>query len=334
MTPTREEILKQLARDAGFSLAGIASLSPDPHANGRFADWLAAGMHGDMDYLRRHRPLREDATTLLPDARSAICVALNYYQPQEREQRDMDGSDNRGRFSIYAQSQDYHAVMDGMLADLDRRVRDAFPQAATLACCDTRPVSDRSLAMRAGIAWLGKNTNVISPQFGSWIFLGELLTTLELTPDAPLETLCGKCTRCIDACPTGALDTPFVLDARRCISYLGDGQEDHVVERGRDHRGQRPHDAALARAAGEIRLRGLGRSPQRQAQRQASAAGDGGDRAAAVSADLLRPEHQALSREAAPAARHRAQLYLGAESLAGSGAGGQAPQARQASAAA
>jgi epoxyqueuosine reductase len=132
----------------------------------------------------------------------------------------MDGRDGRGRFSIYVHGEDYHDVMDRMLADLDRRLRAAFPGLQTLACCDTKPVSDRSLALRSGIAWLGKNTNAISPEFGSWVFLGELLTTLDLEPDAPLETLCGKCTRCIDACPTGALDTPFVLDARLCISYL------------------------------------------------------------------------------------------------------------------
>jgi epoxyqueuosine reductase len=110
--------------------------------------------------------------------------------------------------------------MDRMLAELERRLHLVFPGVATRACCDIQPISDRSMALRAGIAWLGKNTNVISPEFGSWIFLGEILTTLELEPDEPLETLCGKCTRCIDACPTGALDTPFVLDARRCISYL------------------------------------------------------------------------------------------------------------------
>ncbi len=217
---TREEIVKNIARDVGFSLSGIAALTPDPRANDAFARWLDAGLNGDMAYLARHRALREDATSLLPGARSAVCVALNYYQDVEREQRTMDGSDGRGRFSVYVHGEDYHAVMSRMLAELERRLHLAFPGVATRACCDIQPVSDRALALRSGIAWLGKNTNVISPAFGSWIFLGEVLTDLDLEPDQPLETLCGKCTRCIDACPTGALDTPFQLDARRCISYL------------------------------------------------------------------------------------------------------------------
>ena len=217
---SREEIVKNIALDVGFSLVGIASVEPHARANDVYANWIAAGMHGDMAYLERHRPLREDAQSLLTGARSAVCVALNYYQDVEREQRSMDGSDGRGRFSVYVHGEDYHAVMSRMLAELERRLKLAFPDAATRACCDIQPISDRSMALRAGIAWLGKNSNVISPKFGSWIFLGEVLTTLDLEADAPLETLCGKCTRCIDACPTGALDTPFVLDARRCISYL------------------------------------------------------------------------------------------------------------------
>ncbi len=220
MNPTREETVKRLAREIGFSLVGIASLEPNLRSNDAFARWLDAGMHGEMSYLERHRPLREDWRSLLPGARSAVCVALNYYHDIEREQQAMDGRDRRGRFSIYVHGEDYHTVMDRMLADLGQRLAARFPGALTLAACDTKPVSDRTLAMRAGIAWLGKNTNVISPEFGSWVFLGEILTTLDLQPDAPLTTLCGKCTKCIDACPTGALDTPFVLDARRCISYL------------------------------------------------------------------------------------------------------------------
>ncbi len=218
--PSAEERVKALALETGFSLCGISRLDPDPHSDAIFSRWLRDGHHGEMRWLERHRTLREDANHVLPGARSAICVGLNYYQSVEREQRDMDVREGHGRFSIYVHGEDYHEVMQRMLRDLDARVRAGFPAAHTRAVCDIHPVSDRALAIGAGIAWLGKNTNVISPQFGSWIFLGALLTDLDLCADEPLETLCAGCRKCIDACPTGALDTPFVLDARRCISYL------------------------------------------------------------------------------------------------------------------
>jgi epoxyqueuosine reductase len=217
---TAEERIKALALASGFSLCGIASVDPDPRSNDIFARWIRDGLHGDMAWLERHRALRADVNHVLPGARTAICVALNYYQDIEREQRSMDARDGRGRFSVYVHGEDYHRVMQRMLGELEARIHAEFPSAQTRAVCDVHPISDRALAMRAGIAWLGKNTNVISPRFGSWIFLGELLTTLDLRADQPLETLCAGCTKCVDACPTGALDTPFVLDARRCISYL------------------------------------------------------------------------------------------------------------------
>jgi len=220
LSESREAAVKRMAREAGFSLAGIADVTPHERANRVFARWLDGGKHGEMGYLERHRGLREDARQLLPGARSAGGVTLNYYQSVERTQRGRDGSDGRGVFSIYVHGEDYHRVMDRVLADLESRLRAAFPGVETRACADIQPISDRTMALRSGLAWLGKNTAAITPRYGSWVFLGEVLTTLELAPDPPLETLCGACTRCIDACPTGALDTPFVLDAAKCISYL------------------------------------------------------------------------------------------------------------------
>lgn len=217
---TREALVKRLALAVGFDLAGIAGVEPHERSNRHFDRWLEEGRHGEMGWLERHRAGRSDPRRLLEGARSAICVAVNYYHEVERDQRRMDGSDGRGAFSLYAQHRDYHEVLGEMFEALAGSLREHFPGVSTTACVDTRPVSDRAMALRAGIAWLGKNTSVISPEFGSWVFLGELITDLELAPDEPLTTLCGSCTRCIDACPTGALDTPFSLDARRCISYL------------------------------------------------------------------------------------------------------------------
>jgi epoxyqueuosine reductase len=220
MGPTREDTVKSVALDVGFSLSGIADVSSHARTNEVFDNWLGAGMHAGMSWLVRHGEKRRDISMLLDGARSAVCVGLNYYQDEEYRQRDADGSDGRGVFSIYVHGRDYHDVMDEMLARLESRLKEIYPEMRSVACSDIRPVSDRALAIRAGMGWLGKNSSVISPGFGSWIFLGELVTDLDLRPDRPLATLCGKCTKCIDSCPTGALDEPFVVDARKCISYL------------------------------------------------------------------------------------------------------------------
>lgn len=218
MTP--EDAVKAAAREVGFSVVGIADAAPTTEEVAAYDRWLERGMHGGMAYLERHRGARADVTELLPGARSAVCVGVNYYQVAERVQRELKPADGKPTFSIYVHGEDYHAVVESMLADLDARLRETFPEMESLICVDTKPVSDRAMALRAGIAWLGKNTSAISPEFGTWVFLGELVTNLALTPDPPLESLCGKCTRCVDACPTGALDEPFMLDARKCISYL------------------------------------------------------------------------------------------------------------------
>ncbi len=231
MGPTREDTVKSVALEVGFSLSGIAGVSPHARSNEVFDSWLGAGMHAGMSWLVRHGEKRRDIATLLEGARSAICVGLNYYQDEEKQQRDADGADGRGVFSIYVHGRDYHDVMDEMLARFERRLKEQYPEMRSVACADIRPVSDRAMAIRAGIGWLGKNSSVISPRFGSWIFLGELVTDLDLRPDRPLTTLCGNCTRCIDSCPTGALDEPFVVDARKCISYLTIEERGEIPDR-------------------------------------------------------------------------------------------------------
>lgn len=214
---SQESLVKNIAREVGFDAVGITGIKPGLESDRTFDQWIDGGRHGEMRYLSGGSDKRHDPGLLLEGAKSIICTALNYYDAAHS-----DGDQERaGAFAMYARGRDYHAVFSEMLSDMSDRLLAAFPRMTSVACVDTQPISERDIAIRSGVAWLGKNTCVISREFGSWIVLGELITSLDLSPDAPAaQSLCGSCTRCIDACPTGALDEPYVLDARRCISYL------------------------------------------------------------------------------------------------------------------
>jgi len=216
----RESFVKETALEVGFSLVGITSLDPSPESNSRFDRWIQDGRHGDMRYLSGGADKRHDPRRLLDGAQSAISVAVNYYSKSKVKRNQSAADEGKGEVAIYAHGRDYHTVLARMLESLDRALKSKFPGMESRAVVDTQPISERDLAIRAGIAWLGKNTCVISPEYGSWIFLGELITNLALQVDEPLESLCGSCTLCMEACPTGAIDAPFVVDANRCISYL------------------------------------------------------------------------------------------------------------------
>jgi epoxyqueuosine reductase len=204
------DTIKRKAAELGFDLVGITTAAPPPHA-AEFRRWLADGFHGEMNYLTRRADDRSDPTRLLPDAKSIIVVGMNYCPSTEnRELR----TENCYRIARYAQSErDYHDVMGEKLKQLAALVDGIW-------YVDSSPILERDLAQRAGIGWIGKHTNLINLSLGNWFFLGCVLTTLELPVDAPALEHCGKCTRCITACPTGAIVAPYRLDARRCISYL------------------------------------------------------------------------------------------------------------------
>jgi epoxyqueuosine reductase len=216
-----EDLTRDVKREAlrmGFSLVGVADPSPSAHA-ARYRDWLVQGYHAEMGYLARPDAVekRIDPRALMPEVRSIVVVGMNYY-PGEFP----PSTGCRGRVSRYAWGADYHDVMMEMLSQLaDRIAAQVGAPVAHRAYVDFGPLMERELAQRAGLGWFGKNTNLIHPALGSYVFLGELLLGLELEPDTPFAgDRCGSCTACLDACPTGALVAPRVLDARRCISYL------------------------------------------------------------------------------------------------------------------
>jgi epoxyqueuosine reductase len=219
--------LPKLAAECGFDLVGIAPTGLAPDFN-RFIDWKDRGLAGEMKYLTDHRAtVRSDPANLLPGVRSVICTGLIYHGPEPLSTEFSDPE--RAWISRYAWGDDYHDIIRRKLEQLAAKMLN-YGQFSWRVCVDTAPLLERSFARQAGLGWIGKNTCVINQNVGSWFFLGELLTTLDLAPDLPPPDRCGTCTRCIDACPTEAILPNNELDARLCISYFTIELRDSIPE--------------------------------------------------------------------------------------------------------
>ncbi|HUL65612.1 MAG TPA: tRNA epoxyqueuosine(34) reductase QueG [Burkholderiaceae bacterium] len=216
--------IKAWGRDLGFGAIAIASLDMSEPSR-RLKEWLAAGRHGEMEYMERHAHLRADPSTLLPGAIRSICARLDY-RPREDDAdwigREVARLDDRAAavVSIYARGRDYHKVLRDRLQKLATRIEQEGGEFRYRVCTDSAPVLEIELARRGGLGWRGKHTLLLTREAGSMFFLGEILTDLPLPVDAPVDDHCGTCQRCIDVCPTRAITAPYQLDARRCISYL------------------------------------------------------------------------------------------------------------------
>ncbi|MBI5863117.1 MAG: tRNA epoxyqueuosine(34) reductase QueG [Planctomycetes bacterium] len=217
MTPGEtSQLVKSLAAGLGFDRVGVAPARPVERAQ-YYSDWLARGHAGSMTYLQRNAELRCDPAQILPGARAIVCTTISY----NRDPCDEPLQEPSGRVSRYARGDDYHVVirrlLETLITQLRKHICEPFDARAFV---DTGPVLERELAAAAGLGWIGKNTLLMHERLGSYLFLGEIVTTLELEPDSPATDHCGTCTRCIDACPTGAFPAPYQLDASRCVSYL------------------------------------------------------------------------------------------------------------------
>lgn len=209
--------IRRHAHDLGFAVAGFTDAAPIDRAE-YVRQWLEDGAHGEMRYLADHVDIRLNPDRLLPGAKTIICLADRY----EDAPQFPATSTPAGRIARYAWGDDYHKVMKKRLYALADAMRTAWPDHAFRACVDTAPLLEREYAAKAGVGWIGKHTLVIHPKLGSWLLLGEIVTTMQIAPSndpPPPADTCGTCTRCIDACPTQCI-TPYQLDATRCISYL------------------------------------------------------------------------------------------------------------------
>ncbi|HVF48247.1 MAG TPA: tRNA epoxyqueuosine(34) reductase QueG [Pyrinomonadaceae bacterium] len=207
--------IKLKAIEIGFDKVGLAEAAALVEEGKRLGAWLEAGFHGEMAWMDREPSRRSDPRLLFPEARSVIVVALNYYTNHKHVE-----SGKQGKVSRYAWGDDYHEVVREKLMHLLDWIRFEAPEVSGRICVDTAPMMDKAWAVRAGLGWLGKHSNVITPELGSWVFIGEILLDLELDYDTGMvPDHCGTCTACIDACPTSAIVEPYVVDSRKCLSY-------------------------------------------------------------------------------------------------------------------
>jgi epoxyqueuosine reductase len=214
----RTRAVKEIARTAGFDVVGIAAAAPFDDARRFLRERIAAGVFSGLPWFTAERAdVAADPGNLLPGVRSIVAVAISY----RTLETDGAGDDvPRGRIARYAWAQDYHVLLKRRMAAVVEILQERFGSGECRTLVDTARIVDRAAAQRAGTGWYGKNTNIINPTFGSWILLGEILTSLDLEPDPPLRKHCGSCRLCLDACPTGAITGPYELDNNRCISYL------------------------------------------------------------------------------------------------------------------
>ncbi len=211
----RTDELRLTAKGMGFTHVGCTPAVTLESEGRLLHEWLRRGYYAGMQYMERNSEKRIDVTTIVPGAKSVIALAYNYFHPAT-----IPTEDSIGKISRYAWGEDYHEVIRPKLATLEELLRQFDASAVTKSYVDTGPVMEKAWAARAGIGWMGKHTNIITRDLGSWIFLATMITTVEFLYDQPIEDYCGTCTACIDACPTQAITEPYVVDANKCISYL------------------------------------------------------------------------------------------------------------------
>ena len=211
--------IKAWGQELGFQQLGISGVEL-PEDERHLLEWLEAGRHGDMDYMARHGTRRSRPGELVPGTLRVISARMDYWPGATQETQDLLDSKDRAYIARYALGRDYHKVLRARLQKLADRVQETIGPFGYRAFTDSAPVLEKALARGAGLGWIGKHTNLINKQAGSWFFLGELFTDLPLPLDEPADDHCGSCRACLDVCPTGAIVAPYQLDARRCIAYL------------------------------------------------------------------------------------------------------------------
>lgn len=223
MQKLTNKIVTSIAKEFGFDLVGFAKADPLIEETKRLEEWIDKGFQATMGYMEKNVHKRKDVKEILPEAKGVISLAVNYYTDHQ-----YSNEKSKGKISRYAWGKDYHLILWEMLADFEAKLLELEPELKTLSYVDTGPVMDKVWAVKAGLGWMGKHTNVINKEIGSWIFLANIITNYEFEYSEIIADHCGSCTACIDACPTDAIVEEYVVDSNKCISFLTIENKDEI----------------------------------------------------------------------------------------------------------